>query len=136
MGTDFYGFIDYDEWQVDHYGRPYLGCWTVAQIHLVGRPSSLFELMASVRPGSIVLDLEVARRVDPEGMPQWDRDHPDPFPILEPKGLPDRLGWGDVRFRIQRMGFLPPGDELYGKPMSTHPNAPEWQRNTIYSWPP
>ena len=130
MGTDLYAFIDYDERQVDHRGLPYLGCWTVAQIHLVGRPCSLFELVASVRRGSTELDLEIARRVDPEGMAQWDRDHPDPFPLLEPKGLPDRLGWGEVKFRLQRMGCVPPGDDLYGKPMKTP------QSSTVYTWPP
>jgi hypothetical protein len=135
MGTDMHAFIDYDEWGLDQYGRPYLGCWTVAEI-FVTRNYNLFELIASLRRGSIEIDLGNARRVDPEGMVHWDREHPDPFPLLEPKGPPDRLGWGKVKFELQRMGFVVPGDTLYGTPMSTHPNAPEGQRTTIYSWPP
>ena len=128
-------FIDYDEWMLDQFGRPYLGCWTMAEV-FVTRNSTLYDLLASIRPNSLAEDWARLRRVDPVWMEWWDPDHPEPIPRLTPKGAPDRLGWGDTKFTLEGLGFALPDSSLYGRTIS----PPRIVSNTgvaeVYRWPP
>jgi hypothetical protein len=132
MGRDLIGWVEHDE----EYAPGKFLTWTFADLSF-NRDHILFDLLASAgRIDTVASAIAEARVLDPAGVAAHLAKHPVPV-VLEPKGLPDRLGHGPES-ALCEMGFVRPEGSSCSRLIGT-PRDPDDYRadeRPTYTWPP